>query len=109
MLDADKVRLMQDDDAQATKKRIGGLQYAVQKQTSDDATEAAAKAEESAHLHIGSNYGGGIVFYLDGTGQHGLIAAPSDQGTGSWYQAVQFCKDYRGGGYSDWLYLQETS
>ena len=65
MLDADKVRLMQDDDAQATKKRIGGLQYAVQKQTSDDATEAAAKAEESAHLHIGSNYGGGIVFYLD--------------------------------------------
>jgi hypothetical protein len=35
---------------------------------------------------IGLAYGGGIVFYLDGTGQHGLISATSDQGTGvQWY------------------------
>jgi hypothetical protein len=35
---------------------------------------------------IGLAYGGGIIFYLDGTGQHGLIAAASDQGTGvQWY------------------------
>jgi uncharacterized protein (TIGR02145 family) len=32
---------------------------------------------------IGQNYGGGIVFYLDETGQHGLIAAESDQSTGA--------------------------
>jgi hypothetical protein len=32
---------------------------------------------------IGSNYAGGIVFYIDSTGQHGLVCAPSDQG---WYQ-----------------------
>ena len=31
---------------------------------------------------IGQNYGGGIIFYIDGTGQHGLIAAPSDQSAG---------------------------
>ena len=30
---------------------------------------------------IGQSFEGGIVFYIDGTGQHGLIAAPSDQGT----------------------------
>ena len=30
---------------------------------------------------IGDSYGGGIVFYIDGTGQHGLIAAISDQGS----------------------------
>ncbi|NDA63151.1 MAG: DUF1566 domain-containing protein [Chitinophagia bacterium] len=33
---------------------------------------------------IGSNYAGGIVFYLDGTGQHGLVCAPSDQGNFQW-------------------------
>jgi len=30
---------------------------------------------------IGQNYGGGIIFYTDGTGQHGLISSTSDQGT----------------------------
>jgi LruC domain-containing protein/uncharacterized protein (TIGR02145 family) len=33
---------------------------------------------------IGQSYGGGIIFFIDGTGQHGLIAAPSDQGTTQW-------------------------
>ena len=32
---------------------------------------------------IGQSYGGGIIFYLDGTGQHGLIAATSDQSNGA--------------------------
>jgi len=31
---------------------------------------------------IGQNYGGGIIFYINGTGQHGLIAAPKDQSDG---------------------------
>jgi len=35
-----------------------------------------------AHF-IGENYGGGIIFYIDGTGQNGLIAATSDQSTGA--------------------------
>jgi len=32
---------------------------------------------------IGQSYGGGIIFYVDGTGQHGLISATSDQSTGA--------------------------
>jgi len=32
---------------------------------------------------IGDSYGGGIIFYIDGTGQHGYIAATSDQSTGT--------------------------
>jgi hypothetical protein len=32
---------------------------------------------------IGQSYGGGIIFYIDGTGQHGLIAATSDQSIGA--------------------------
>ena len=33
---------------------------------------------------VGQNYGGGIVFYVDSTGQHGLVCAPFDQGVSAW-------------------------
>ena len=33
--------------------------------------------------HIGDNYGGGIIFYIDDTRLHGLIAAPNDQSAGA--------------------------
>jgi hypothetical protein len=37
-------------------------------------------------LAIGNSYGGGIIFWLDASGQHGLIAAAADQSTGiQWY------------------------
>ena len=38
----------------------------------------------TSSITIGSNYAGGIVFYVDGTGQHGLVCAPSNQGTLMW-------------------------
>ena len=34
---------------------------------------------KSDSLKLGDTYGGGMIFYLDATGQHGLIAAPMDQ------------------------------
>lgn len=41
--------------------------------------------------HIGESFGGGIIFYVDISGQHGLIAAPSDQSTGiQWYNGTYF-------------------
>lgn len=86
---------------------------------------------------IGQSYGGGIIFYIDVTGQHGLIAATVDQGDDIvWYNgtyvrtfaigrtigtgasnttliidaqgntgsyAAKLCRDYLGGGYSDWF------
>src|SRR6476469_9497636 len=33
---------------------------------------------------IGQLYGGGIIFWIDDSGQHGLIAAESDQGYNWW-------------------------
>jgi hypothetical protein len=35
-------------------------------------------------LLIGQEYAGGIIFYLDSTGQHGLVCAPTDQGRYPW-------------------------
>jgi hypothetical protein len=40
-------------------------------------------------LTIGQSYGGGIIFWLDATGQHGLIAATADQSTGiQWFNGT---------------------
>ena len=35
-------------------------------------------------FEIGDTFEGGIIFYIDGTGRHGLICAPSDQGSATW-------------------------
>ena len=83
---------------------------------------------------IGDRLFGGIVFYIDPSGQHGFVAAETDQSNGiSWWNvkyvltgafsssdgatnttaiinfqgntgsyAAKICKDYRGGGYTDW-------
>jgi hypothetical protein len=46
----------------------------------------AAISFEDMAPGIGKRYGGGIIFYVDRTGKHGLIAAPTDQSTGlQWY------------------------
>lgn len=38
---------------------------------------------------IGNTYAGGIIFYLDSTGEHGLVCAPSDQATNAiWYNGT---------------------
>ncbi len=34
-------------------------------------------------FHIGKNFGGGIIFYIDNDGQNGLISATTDQSTGA--------------------------
>jgi hypothetical protein len=34
--------------------------------------------------YIGQNYAGGIVFYIDSSGMHGLVCAPANQGTYQW-------------------------
>ena len=40
-----------------------------------------AKSVDSCGLSIGDSYQGGIIFYLDSTGCHGLVCAPTDQAT----------------------------
>lgn len=46
---------------------------------------------------IGDFYGGGIVFYVDETGLHGLIASLTDQSTGiQWYNGASTITDALG-------------
>ncbi len=86
------------------------------KQGSDDhrAAEAGAQASTVEKIKIGDVYGGGIVFSVDTTGKHGLIAAKSDLldhnagtddrfgGLYSWNDAKAACSHLDLGGYSDW-------
>lgn len=44
------------------------------------------KVEEKPLHTAGESFGGGIVFYVDGSGEHGLIASAEDQSAGiQWY------------------------
>ncbi len=49
-------------------------------------------------------YLGGIAFYVDGTGKHGLVAAKSDIQNGmTWIDAELACENLVSNGYSDWF------
>lgn len=54
-------------------------------------------------LNTGDEYQDGIIFYLDETNEHGLIVSKQDlSGTADWDEAIQFCINYRAGGFDNW-------
>jgi len=76
------------------------------------------KSSAAPEIRIGSHYGGGIIFFIDQTGKHGLIAAKSDmegsspgiaamkglsEGLFNWPDAVAACRKFDGGGFCDWI------
>ena len=55
------------------------------------AETARAKAAEPVVHIVGESYQGGIIFWVDPEGQHGLIAAKADQSSGiQWYNGTYF-------------------
>lgn len=47
----------------------------------------------SPGFYVGEHYGGGVIFFLDSTKQHGLIADTADLGSYSWYNGIYLLTD----------------
>ncbi len=59
-------------------------------------------------LKIGQKYQGGIIFYIDNSGEHGLVCATIDQGKYNWANAISVCKYSDLNKYSDWYLPSNT-
>lgn len=59
-------------------------------------------------LEIGQYYEGGIIFYLDYSGQHGKVLAEGDFGKFDWDEADRFCKNLELNNYYDWHLATKT-
>lgn len=66
---------------------------------------AVSVSKKTHAVEIGQQYGGGIVFYIDESGQHGLVVTTSDLSIfhrglqrrvfkHSWYDAKKACADH---------------
>lgn len=51
---------------------------------------------------MGEHHQGGLVVYVNSTGEHGLIVATKELGSFSWDAAIKKCAGYKVEGYSDW-------
>ena len=58
--------------------------------------------EKSIKLKVGQKHQGGIIFYIDNTGEHGLVCMTIDQGKYNWDEAMSICEKLNMNGYSDW-------
>lgn len=97
-----------------------------------NSTNVIKKSDGEMIYSVGDRAQGGIVFWVDEKGHHGLVASETDQGEGeTWYEgktfslkdgifagkynteqiianksitynAAQVCASYKGGGYIDW-------
>ncbi|MFZ4724629.1 MAG: FISUMP domain-containing protein [Paludibacter sp.] len=64
----------------------GNKYYLKSYATNSLGTTYGAEISFSAGIGIGVNYAGGIIFYIDNTGQHGIVCASIDQNSGvQWY------------------------
>jgi len=69
--------------------------------------------KQSAAVSLGVSFGGGSVFWLDPSGRHGLVAAPSDLGSGTeaWSNVIPLVTgataDSVGGGLQNSLLIRQ--
>jgi len=109
-------------------KSARGEGSSIQQMKADEPGDMVSQVPPAVKVKIGEFYCGGIVFYLNATGQHGLIAAKADmqghsvgkeEGYFTWSDAKVACHNFVSNGYSDWflpnkdqlnqLYLNENA
>jgi hypothetical protein len=93
--EASKQTVINDGDKSTKKSILGKEEY-----TYTDQVEAP---KTNTRFSIGQHYAGGIVFYINNTGQHGLVCASGDQSAGSrWTSAKFICSNSILSGFNDW-------
>ena len=68
-----------------------------------DFAEQGFDCEGNFNIQLGDEAFGGVVFYLDETGQHGLVADIEDLGTVNFNEALYQVETSESGGYNDWV------
>ncbi len=58
--------------------------------------------ESSKNLKIGQKYQGGIIFYLDDSGEHGKVCTEKETLSGDWDAAMEECRNLSLNGFNDW-------
>ncbi len=84
---------------------IAGLSITMTLTAAESSAETPKVVPKAAlsQLKIGDRYAGGVIFYLDATGQHGLVASATDASLSSnWYDAKMLCNEFLNG-YGDWF------
>ena len=80
--------------------------------TVESQSDPVSQVPPAVRVKIGEYYCGGIVFYLNSSGQHGLIAAKADMhgsspgkedGYFTWADAKVACHNHVSNGYHDWF------
>ncbi len=83
-----------------------------QQMLAENQSDTVSQVPPTVKVKIGEYYCGGIVFYLNNSGQHGLIAAKADmqghsadkeEGYFTWADAKAACHNFVSNGYSDWF------
>jgi hypothetical protein len=94
---------------QAELQRIADSIAYVQQNTTTDWVEQHPNNEhnttsvQNSRLKLGDHNSGGIIFYLDQTGEHGKVCAAEDQNSNSnWIDANTSCNYSNLNGYNDW-------
>jgi hypothetical protein len=99
---------------EARGERSPGPQITLERQldTAVSRDTPVSQAPPAIKVKIGEHYCGGIVFYLNNTGQHGLIAAKADMqghspdkedGYFTWGDAKLVCQNLVSNGFNDWF------
>lgn len=65
------------------KKKISGCTDSAATNYNSKANDDDGSCTYPPTYTIGESYGGGIIFYIDGTKEHGLVCAPIDQSSGA--------------------------
>jgi len=58
--------------------------------------------KKAAKFLLGEHHHGGLVVYINSTGEHGLIVAMQDEGSFNWTQAQRKCASFKSEGFTDW-------